>query len=133
MIWPLKRRHREDDVIDDVEYALQEAWLSRHGLTRFVRFILTILIAFVSVTGFIQTKERDRCEQSKAFVGLYAQFLEQQVEFRKEANKKLGPNDPLRPTAEAALKNYQTQLKLLHDSGDINCNDEYPILPLIGI
>lgn len=133
MIWPLKRKHREDDVIDDVEYALQEAWLSRHGLTRFVRFILTIAIAFIAVTAFIQTKERNRCNQSKAFVVLYSQFLQQQIAFREEANKQLGPHDSLRPTAVAALKNYQTQYRLIKQSGNIDCTSEYPIIPLIGI
>lgn len=127
-----KKHRSQSDVIDDVEYALQDAWLNRHGVTRAVRFVLIIFIAFIATTAFVQSNERKRCNESKVFLRSYAGFLDKAAQARRDdathADTLAEKRDDI-DTAQA----YEQLLKLIKPGIDRSCNEVYPILPYIGI
>lgn len=122
---------KDERGLGELEYALAEAWMRKHFMTRFVRFVLTILIAFIATTAFVQGNNRDQCERSKPFLKSYSQFVLSAARAR-EADAKSSPNPRERRSNTDTAEAYRRQYELIKPGVTADCNDQYPIIPLLG-
>lgn len=109
-------------------HVFQEAWLNRFGISRFVRFVLTIAISFFAATAFVQESNRTQCENGKHFVRSYANFVSAATESRTQ-EAKVTTNAQIKKNDLETAAAYRAQLKLLKPGLTKSCASQYPIIP----
>lgn len=116
--------------------ALQEAWLNRHGLTRFVRFVILSLViylaTFFSVTLFVQGKNRDDCENGKPLLVRFYQQQKGAVNRQQDVmDSTLNHRSDKYKNAKDARDQAQNLVDILGPASKQDCEDRYPVIPVV--
>lgn len=116
--------------------AFQEAWLNRHGLTRFVRFvtlaIVIFLASFFSTTLFVQGKNRDDCENGKPLlINFYRQQKGAVKRQQDVMDATLNHKSDKFKNAKDARDQAQNLVDILGPASKQDCVDRYPIVPVV--
>ena len=123
---------KDEHALGELSDSMVEAAFRRNLITRFVRTLLIIFVTFMATTAFVQSAERERCEQGKVFLRSYVEFVSTAAAAR-EVEAKEGDNAKERKASRDTAKSYREQEKLLRPGIDVDCSDRYPIVPFLGV
>lgn len=123
---------RDDRALDELADSMVEAAFRRNLLTRLVRTAGIMLATFVATTAFVQSAERERCEANKTFLRSYVEFGATAADARRQSAAEANTRREREADLETA-RAYDEQVNLLRPGIDTDCDERYPIIPLLGI
>ena len=113
-----------DEIVED---KLRSHWLSRS-----LRFVLTIAIAFFATTVFVQGTARQQCEDGKPFLVGYTHRLS--VEAKTLTVLVKTTQDPVvKKLRIQQLDNDKALLTGLSQAVQFDCVERFPFVPLLNL